>query len=264
MYNQLVNVDIPAENVALVTLSNPPVNALGSPVRMQLIRAMDELQDRAEVRAIVLTGSGRLFSAGADIKEKARLAAEGPTASRAAGRVGHDSFFCLLESEKPVIAAVNGGALGAGFVIAACCDIILAAESAFFAMPEIDVGQGGGASYLQRIMPQQAMRYMLLTAKRLSAQELYRLGAVHECVPDSDLLSYAIGLAGLIGEKSAAAIRATRQSFLPVAELGLRDGSSLERAYTSTLSSSPEAAEARRKFLARRERDKPRPQQAGN
>ena len=140
-----------------------------------------------------------------------------------------DSFFCLLDSEKPLVAAVNGGALGAGFVMAACCDIILAAESAFFAMPEIDVGQGGGASFLQRIMPQQIMRYMLLTGERVSAQELYRLGAIYAYVPDADLMSHALELAGIIGRKSPAAIRATRQSFRPVAELGLATGSALNR-----------------------------------
>jgi enoyl-CoA hydratase len=252
MHHQFVNVGIPVESVAVVTLSNPPVNAMGTPVRKQLIRVMDELQDHVAVRAIVFTGSGRLFSAGADIKEKAALADEESGASQVADRATRDSLFCMLDSEKPIIAAVNGGALGAGFVIAACCDIILAAESAFFAMPEIDVGQAGGASFLQRIMPQQAMRHMLLTGERMSAQELYRLGAIHECVPDGDLLSRAVGLAGVIGSKSAAAVRATRQSFRPVAELGLREGFRVEQTYTSVLSRSPEAAEARRAFLARR------------
>jgi enoyl-CoA hydratase len=261
MCDQLVNIEIKAGRVAVVTLSNPPVNALSTLARQQLIRAVDELQDYAQVGAIVLTGSGRLFSAGADIKEKAALADKGSGETSASDRVTRESFFCLLDSGKPVVAAVNGGALGAGFVMAACCDIILAAESAFFAMPEIDVGQGGGASFLQRIVPQQAMRYMLLTAQRMSSRELYRLGAVHECVPDDDLLSRAIELAGVIAAKNPAAVRAIRQSFRPVAELGLRDGFSVEQAYTSILSRSPEAAEARRAFLARRNASEPKAQQ---
>ena len=252
MSDQLVSLEIPAEGVAVLAVSNPPVNAMSTPARQQLIAAMDQLQDRADVGAIVLTGSGRLFSAGADIKEKAALAGKEPAAARAADRVTRDSFFCLLDSYKPIVAAVNGGALGAGFVMAACCDIILAAESAYFAMPEVDVGQGGGASYLQRIVPRQAMRYMLLTGLRVPAPELYRLGAVHECVPDDQLLTRAIDLASVIARKSPTAIRAIRQSFGPVAELALRDGSSLEQAYTSVLSRSPEAVEARRAFAARR------------
>jgi enoyl-CoA hydratase len=261
MGDELVNVEIKAERVAVVTLSNPPVNAMSTPARQQLIRAMDVLADDAQVGAIVLTGSGRLFCAGADIKEKAALADKVSGEAAASDRVTRESFFCLLDSGKPVVAAVNGGALGAGFVMAACCDIILAAESAFFAMPEIDVGQGGGASFLQRIMPQQAMRYMLLTAQRVPAQELYRLGAVHECVPDDDLLSRAIELAGVMAGKNPVAVRAIRQSFRPVAELGLRDGFSVEQAYTSALSRSPEAAEARRAFLAGRNARKPEAQQ---
>jgi enoyl-CoA hydratase len=261
MGDELVNVEIKAERVAVVTLSNPPVNAMSTPARQQLIRAMDVLADDAQVGAIVLTGSGRLFCAGADIKEKAALADKVSGEASASDRVTRESFFCLLDSGKPVVAAVNGGALGAGFVMAACCDIILAAESAFFAMPEIDVGQGGGASFLQRIMPQQAMRHMLLTAQRVSAQELYRLGAIYECVPDDDLLSRAIGLAGVMAGKNPAAVRAIRQSFRPVAELGLRDGFSVEQAYTSVLSRSPEAGEARRAFLDSRNASKPQAEQ---
>jgi enoyl-CoA hydratase len=242
------------EGVAVVTLSNPPVNALSTPTRLELIGFMDELEGREDVGAIVLTGDGRLFSAGADIREKAVLAEEDHRAARAADRVTRDAFFCILESNKPIVAAVNGGALGAGFVTAACCDIILAAESAFFAMPEIDVGQGGGASFLQRILPLQAMRYILLTGERVPAQELHRLGAVHECVPDSELMTRAVALAQVIAAKSAAAVRAIRQSFGAVAELSVRDGFAIEQAYTSVLSRSSDAAAARSAFLAKRSR----------
>lgn len=252
MSDQYIAVDVAPDGVATLTINRPPVNAMSSPVRVEFVAAVDGLQDRDDVRAIVLTGAGSIFSAGADIKEKSALAAKGSSASRSADRLTHSSFFCLLDSTKPVVAAVNGAALGAGFVMAACCDIIVAAESAFFAMPEVDVGQAGGASFLQRIVPQQALRYMLLTAARVPAQELYRLGAVHRCVRDEEVLSSAREIAAVIAGKSPAAVRATRQSLQPVAELGVRSGFSMEQAYTAVLSTSPEAEEARLAFLRRK------------
>src|SRR5262249_18014707 len=110
-------------------------------------------------------------------------------------------FFCLVDSSKPVIAAVNGAALGAGFVMAACCDVILAADTAVFGMPEIDVGQGGGFSILQRLLPAPKIRRMMLTGQRVPAAELYRLGAVEECLPAAELLPAALAIAGTIAEK---------------------------------------------------------------
>ena len=92
-----------------------------------------------------------------------------------------------------MIAAVNGAALGAGFVLAACCDLIFAADSAVFGMPEIDVGLGGGASFLQRILPPSKVRRMMLTGERVPAAELHRLGAVEACLPDAQLLPAALG-----------------------------------------------------------------------
>ena len=118
---------IGAPNVAVVTLDRPPVNALGRDIREAMLRVFDRLEENAEVNAIVLTARGRVFCAGADIKEKAALGA-GEGDYMRANRLTRDAFFCILDSCKPVIAAVQGAALGAGCVLAACCDMIFAAE----------------------------------------------------------------------------------------------------------------------------------------
>jgi enoyl-CoA hydratase len=252
MRSDPIDLEISGTGVATLRLNRPPVNALGRELRQMFLAAMDDLEARKEVRAIVLTGAGHVFCAGADIKEKAALA-EDPADFSCANRLTRDVFLALLESSKPVIAAVNGAALGAGLVIAACCDFILAADDAVFAMPEIDVGQGGGASILQRIMPLPRMRRMMLTGERISAQEFHRLGIVEDCLPRERLLPAATALAEVIAKKSPTAVRAIRSSFGTVEQLPLYEGFRVEQRYTTELSKSEDAREARLAFLEKRE-----------
>jgi enoyl-CoA hydratase len=246
-----IEVTIAAPNVALVTLDRSPVNALGREIREGMLRVFDRLEGDAEIRAIVLTAKGHVFCAGADIKEKQALAgAEGDYAR--ANRLTRDVFFALVDSSKPVIAAVNGAALGAGFVLAACADMIVAADTAVFGMPEIDVGQGGGASVLQRILPPSKVRRMMLTGEHVPAAELYRLGAVEACLPMAELVPAAVAFASTMAAKSPTAIRRLRGSFSAVEALDIREGFRLEQGYTTELATSADGAEARRAFFEKR------------
>jgi enoyl-CoA hydratase len=242
---------IEESNVAVVTLNRPPVNALNRATRVALIAAFDAVEAERDVHAVVLTAKGKVFCAGADIKEKAALAGE-PSNYAAANRLTRDGFFCILDSTKPVIAAVQGAALGAGCVLAACCDMIFAAESAFFALPEIDVGQGGGASFMRRILPPSKVRRMMLTGERVPATEFYRLGAVEACLPEADLVPAALGMARAIAAKSPSAVLRIRGAFPTVEALSTRDGFHVEQVYTTELSRSPEGEAARRAFFQRR------------
>ncbi|BCB77888.1 enoyl-CoA hydratase/isomerase family protein [Phytohabitans flavus] len=246
-----IHVDLPAPYVAVVTLDRPPVNAMGREIRERFIATFDELQEREDVRAIVLTATGKVFCAGADIKEKQALGARHGD-RQAANRLTRESFFALTDSTKPVIAAVNGAALGAGFVMAACCDAIIAADTAFFAMPEIDVGQGGGASLLRDVLPRALMRRMLLTGERVPAAELHRVGAVLEVVPGAELLPRAVALASVIAEKSPTAVAKIRGTFSAVDAMTARDGFLVEQRYTTELNKSADAEEARRAFFEKR------------
>jgi enoyl-CoA hydratase len=249
-----LRLDFPAPFVAQVTLDRPPVNALDRATREAFVALLEELHERDDVRCIVLTAAGRIFCAGADIREKQALGAR-PGELMRADRVTRDAFFTLLDIAKPIICAVQGGALGAGFVLAACCDIILAAEDAYFAMPEIDVGQGGGASFLQRILPPAKLRRMMLTGERVPAAELHRLGAVESLHAAADLLPAAIALASTIAAKSPTAARRIRSAFGTVEALGLREGFRLEQGYTTELSRSADAEIARQAFFAKRKPD---------
>ena len=157
-----------------------------------------------------------------------------------------------MECAKPVIAAVNGPAIGAGLVMLSCCDIIVAAEHAVFAMPEIDVGLAGGSSFLQRVMARGRLRRMLLTGERVSAAEMLRLGVIDECVPADELMPVALGLARTIAAKSPVAVRMIKQSFGTVENMTLRDGFRYEQEMTVALSRSEDAREAQTAFLEKR------------
>ena len=246
-----VIVEMAAPHVAFVTFDRPPVNALGRALREQFVEIFDVLWDRQDVRAIVLTATGKVFSAGADIREKQGLGAT-PGDHFRANRLTRDAFYSVLDCPKPVIAAVNGATLGAGFVMAACCDMIFAAEDAVFGMPEIDVGLGGGASFLQRILPLSKMRRMMLTGERVPASELYRLGAIEACLPADEVLPAAVAVASAIAAKSPAAVRVIRDSFSTIGDLSLREGFRIEQNYTTALSKTEDAGEARRAFAEKR------------
>lgn len=167
-------------------------------------------------------------------------------------RLVREMFYSIMECSKPVIGAINGPALGAGFAIALCCDMLIASEDAVFAMPEVDVGLAGGVKYLQRHFTPGKARRLLLTGERVPARELYRLGVVEECVPAGELMASARALATTIAEKSPLAVQMLKNSFNMVENLTLRDGYRLEQNMTVELSRSEDAKEAKRAFMEKR------------
>jgi len=248
---KFIELDVSSDFVATVTLNRPPVNALGREIRLELIELFDALGDREDVRAIVLTARGKVFCAGADIKEKQTIS-DAPGAYTGVNRIIREAFYCILECKKPVIAAVNGAALGAGFCMATCCDMILAAEHAIFGMPEIDVGLAGGFSFLHRFLPQSKVRRLLLTGERVPASELYRLGALEACLPADELLPAATQIAAQIASKSPVAVRMVKESFNMAENVSLRDGYRMEQNMTVQLSKTADAIEAQRAFIEKR------------
>ena len=118
-----------------------------------------------------------------------------------------------MECEKPVIAAINGAAIGAGCVLALCCDILIASENAYFAMTEVDVGLAGGVAHVRRFFRESDARLLIYTARRMTGPELYRMGVVSACVPADALLDTARGIAREIAAKSPLAVRAAKRSF---------------------------------------------------
>ena len=236
--------------VATVTLSRPPVNAQNRRFREEIVAIFDELSDRSDVRAIVLTGAGKTFSAGADLKERPSLDQAGSYPDH--NRLVRASFDTVMECAKPVIAAINGAAIGAGCVLALCCDILVAAEESFLAMTEVDVGLAGGVSHVRRFFRESDARLLIYTARRIYGQDLLRMGVVSVCVPGAELLATALGIAREIASKSPLAVQAAKRSFNVTEGVALRDAYRFEQSQTVALASTEDTKEAQRAFSEKR------------
>jgi crotonobetainyl-CoA hydratase len=199
--------------ISVLTLNRPQVmNAVHSPMHFEMAQALDAFADDPEQWVMIITGAGeRAFSAGNDLKWQA---SGGEMKSPPSGFAGLTSRFDL---SKPLIAAVNGVAMGGGFEIALACDLIIAAESAVFALPEPRVGLAalaGGLHRLPRTIGLKRAMGMILTARRVSAREGAELGFVNEVVAPADLMAAARRWAGLIAECSPMSIRASKAAVL--------------------------------------------------
>lgn len=244
-------VQTPEPGVAVVTFDRPPVNAQNRTSREELIHLLDALSEDDSVRAIVLTGAGRVFSAGADIKERVGMStAHGEY--RRHNRVTREFFYSVTDCAKPVICALNGPAIGAGYALAAGCDIIIAAEDAWVQMPEIDRGLMGGAKFLEQHLPRSVSRLLFFTGRRFPAAELFRHGMVADVVPGDVLMAEALTVAREIAAKDPHAVQTAKETFNAAALMPLREGYQYEQSVTHRLAGSAYAQEAQRAFVEKR------------
>ncbi|WP_332747699.1 enoyl-CoA hydratase/isomerase family protein [Hydrogenophaga sp.] len=239
------------EGVAVVTLNRAPVNAQNAELRGEIIECFDTLSDMAEVAAIVITGAGKTFSAGADIRERPNLG-DTPGAYGRHNRLTRECTNAMVECAKPIIAAINGPALGAGFGLVLGSDIWVASESAYVSMPEINVGLAGGATFLQKHFSQSRARRMFFTGMQVSAQELYRLGLIEACLPPDELMPYAMGIAREIASKSPIAMRLAKEAARMTLHMPTREAYRYEQGNTVALSKTEDAREAQKAFLEKR------------
>jgi enoyl-CoA hydratase/carnithine racemase len=240
-----------ADFIATVTMDRPPVNAQNQKAREELIGVFDALSDRDDVRVVILTATGKVFSAGADVKERVGLVQE-PGDYIRNNRLVREFFYAVSDCTKPVICAVNGPAFGAGFALMLACDIMLAAEDAYFVIPELDVGLAGGARFLMDHFAKSMARTIYFTGRRVPAAELYRLGVVTACVPREKLLDEATQIAREIAAKSPVAVREVKRAFNVIEEMPARDGYRFEQTVTVALSHTEDAKEAQRAFVEKR------------
>tara|TARA_B100000029_G_scaffold202182_1_gene200453 strand:- start:3023 stop:3517 length:495 start_codon:yes stop_codon:yes gene_type:complete len=157
-----------------------------------------------------------------------------------------------MECRKPVVAAINGPALGAGLAVAASADILIASESASVGLPEINVGLLGGGRHAMRLFGHSKTRRLMLTGQRLSGAELYRLGVVEECVPDDDLMRAALAIAEELASKSPVAMTLAKETLNTIEEMALRDGYRYEQNKTGELSKTEDSKEAMAAFAEKR------------
>lgn len=239
------------DHIALVTMNNPPVNAQNQQFHEDMMQVFDTLSDREDVRVAVLTGAGKVFSAGADIKGRAGKE-RGVGEAWQHNRRARECFHSIVECRKPVIAAINGAALGAGLAVAASCDILLASETAVLGLPEIDVGLLGGGRHSMRLFGHSRTRRMMFTGYRVPAEELYRLGIVEACLPREKLMQAAMELAKEIAGKSPIAMGLAKHAINTIESMSLRDGYRFEQDMTTELSKYEDSKEAMLAFVEKR------------
>jgi enoyl-CoA hydratase len=162
------------------------------------------------------------------------------------------SFDCLLECPKPIIAAVNGAAIGAGCVTALCCDILVVSTNGYLQMTEVNVGLAGGVAHVRRHLGESDARLMIYTARRMYGADLYRMGVASACPQPDELLSTATAIAQDIAKASPSAVRAAKKSFQVTEGASIYDGYRFEQTQTKALSTSEDTAEAMAAFREKR------------
>lgn len=238
--------------VALITLNRPEaLNALNNDTMLEVTQTVQEFDADAEVGAIVITGSEKAFAAGADIKEmSSKSATEMYTADWFAG------WDVLTRARTPIIAAVNGYALGGGCELAMMCDFIIAGDKAKFGQPEVNLGVTpgmGGSQRLTRAIGKAKAMEMCLTGRMMAAEEAERSGLVARVVPAGELLDSALETAKLIASKSFVATSQIKEQVNAVDELSLSQGIQFERRTFHALFSSHDQKEGMAAFVEKRD-----------
>lgn len=240
--------------VAIVTLNRPKVlNALNNQTLAELSACMASLQADDTVRAIILTGAGeKSFVAGADINE---LAALSPVEGQAHARRGQLIFDAIEQMGKPVIAAINGFALGGGCELAMACTIRLASDSARFGQPEVNLGLipgYAGSQRLPRLVGKGVAMEILLTGDMVNAQRAYEIGLVNRVVPAAELMTEARKLAQTLASKAPIAVRFILDAVNQGTEVTFAVAEQFETSLFGTIASSDDMREGTKAFLEKR------------
>ena len=240
--------------IAYVTLNRPKVlNALNQRTWEDLKAAFEDARDDAAVRGVILTGAGdKAFIAGADINELAQITAVEAEKSSTFGQ----GVLNLIENlGKPVIAAVNGFALGGGCETAMACTIRIAAENAKFGQPEVKLGVipgGGGTQRLPRLVGKGRALQLILSGEIITAQEAYRIGLVNEVVPAADLITRGEGILNQIFVNAPVAVKYSLEAVNKGMEASLAEGLALEASLFGLCAGTDDKKEGTQAFLEKR------------
>src|SRR5512140_448464 len=254
-YDNLENVKtVNRDGVLIVTIDRPKVlNALNAQTVAELGRVFDELALDASVRAVVLTGGGeKAFVAGADINELAKMT---PISGKSTSEVGQDVLLKIERFPRPVIAAVNGFALGGGCELALACHIRIASEKAQMGLPEVTLGiipGYGGTQRLARLVGKGKALEIICTADRVPAAEAEKIGLVNKVVPADQLMSVAEEMARKIASRGPVAVRCAIEAVMNGSEMLFEEGQFLEATLFGLLCSTEDMKEGMNAFLEKR------------
>jgi len=242
-----------ADGIALLKVNRPQaMNALNQEVLLELLAAFQSLEKDENVRVIILTGEGKAFVAGADIKEMVSLTAH---EARRFSKIGHSVMETMGSIGKPIIAAVNGFALGGGMELALACDFICASDDAKFGQPEINLGLipgFGGTQRLARLIGKAKAKELIYTGQMIGSQEAKELGIVNKVFPAGDLLAVAKKAASTIASKGAWTLRLAKSAIEAGYDLDIKSGCQIEGDSFGLCFSHPDQKEGMTAFLEKR------------
>jgi enoyl-CoA hydratase len=242
-----------SEGIATLTFNRPDkLNAMNPEMTGELRQALDEVSQDAAIRVLVFRGEGRAFMAGADIKT---FLGATPLSMRRFMQRAHEFLFRLEALEIPVIAAVHGFALGAGFEIALACDFIYAAADARLGLPETTLGiipGAGGTQRLARVVGRSLAKEIIMTGRLVEAGEARTAGIVARVFPQADLWEETLKTAHSLAQKGRVSLRAAKQAVDRGADVDLRTGCALEVDLFALCFASPDPQEGARAFLEKR------------
>jgi len=241
--------------VATITLNRPKqLNALSAAVTNEVSAAIDELATNDAVRAIIITGAGdRAFAAGADIGELNGITSA--TNGRRMAERSHQLGRKMADLPKPIIAAINGFALGGGLELALACDVRIASDTAQVGLPEVTLGimpGWGGTQRLARLVGPGAAKLLMMTGDRIDAGEALRLGIVERIVPAAELMDTARQIAQKLAGAPPLSIDAIKQAVNRGLNMALDDANALEASLFGALTVTEDAKEGTAAFLAKR------------
>jgi enoyl-CoA hydratase len=241
-------------DIAYVTVNRPKVlNALSTPTWADLRTAFEAARDDVEVRGVILTGAGdKAFIAGADISELAKVTA---VEAEQSSRFGQDVLDLIENFGKPVVAAINGFALGGGCETAMACTIRIAVESAKFGQPEVKLGLipgGGGTQRLPRLVGKGRALQLILSGGMISAQEAYRIGLVNDVVPAADLIPHAEEILKEITANAPIAVKFALEATNKGLQTSQDEGMLLEASYFGLCAATEDKTEGTKAFLEKR------------
>ncbi len=236
--------------IQIIRIDRPPRNAMTLDAYRQLLAILRESSLDESVLCVILTAAGdKSFVAGGDLSEHAQL---DPQSAQTRTAVIRDVFDAVRTHRVPVIGAINGYALGGGLALMASCDIVVAADSAKFSLPEVKVGIMGGTRHLRRVVPDKVVRMMAFTGNFVDAAYFHKLGVIQEVVPQSELMDAATKIAEDICQYSPACIKLMKETINLTEHMDLDEGYHVECYATSIIKSTPEAKEALQAVMEKR------------
>jgi enoyl-CoA hydratase len=237
-------------HIGIVTLNRPPANAMSRQLYKEITDTFRTINTMDDIWVVVLTSAQKQFSTGHDVEE---FISGKPSEVQSYCKTVEEWIASVYGCRVPVIAAINGYALGVGMALATCCDILIAADNAYFGIPEVKVGMVGASCFTSRVLPEHISRYLAFTGDPISAAQMKHFGAVWEVVPVDQLHDTAMKIAGKLAQLPPLALRGFKKVMAMHENAQLREKyGQVEVCFIKEMLGTEDSKEAAKAFMEKR------------